>query len=218
MSDGARLSRYSNFRTDNRATATIEFAYIAPVLVTLFLGGFAVSRGFSAMQKVDFIAHNLADLTARTIDCGGNASSACLTAADVTDIFKAADMLLSPLPSAGLKITLSEVGVFQNGTGRRIDTIWSITQNGEERACGTAPVLPEGFSAATAPLGAIIIVDVSYPFSPASGFEKYSWTIKRSNYAVARNLLPAAANSGLPNGHIDNQSEMGTVCKKVNGG
>ena len=208
-----RLARHSNFRADNRATAAVEFAYIAPVLIALFLGGFAISRGFNAMQKVDFIAHNLADLTARTIDCSGNASSACLTAANVEDIFKAADILLSPLPNAGLKITLSEVGVFQSGTGRRIETIWSITRNGAIRPCNTAPVLPDGFSAATAPLGAIVIVDVSYPFSPGPGFETYAWNFKRSNYAVARNLLPAAANSGLPDGHIANQSGEGTNCK-----
>ena len=213
MVSGFRLTRCSNFRADNRATATIEFAYIAPILVALFLGGFALSRGFNAMQKVDFIAHNLADLTARTIDCGGVASSACLTAADVDDIFNAADILLSPLPSANLKITLTEVGVFQDGNGRRVETIWSISRKGEERACNKAPVLPDGFSAATAPLGAIIIVDVSYPFSPGPGFEKYSWTFQRSNYAVARNLLPAAANSGLPNGHIANQSGQGKNCK-----
>jgi hypothetical protein len=164
------------------------------------------------MQKVDFIAHNLADLTARTTDCGGSAASACLTATQVNDIFDAADILLSPLSSDNLKVTISEVGVFQSGNGRRVETIWSITRKGEERACNMAPVLPEGFSAATAPLGAIIIADVSYPFTPGPGFEKYAWTFQRSNYAVARNLLPAAANSGLPNGHIDNQSGQGTKC------
>ena len=166
------------------------------------------------MEKVDFIAHNLADLTARTIDCGGSASSACLSSADVNDIFNAADILLSPLPSEKLKVTISEVGVYQSGNGRRVETIWSITRKGEERPCNMAPVLPSSFSAATAPLGAIIIVDVSYPFTPGPGFEQFSWIFQRSNYAVARNLLPAAANSGLPNGHIDNRSGEGRNCKK----
>ncbi len=192
--------------------ATIEFSLVLPVLLALFFGGFALSRGFYAMQKIDFIAHNLADLTARTTECSGNAASACLSASDVNDIFDAASILLSPLPSANLKTTVSEVGVFQNGTGRKVETIWSITKQGAVRNCSTAPALPEGFTAATAPLGAIIIVDVSYPFSPGAGFESYSWTFKRSQYAISRNMLPAA-NPTLPNGHIANQSGQGVNCK-----
>lgn len=166
------------------------------------------------MQKVDFIAHNLSDLTARTIDCGGNAARACLKADDVNDIFDAAGILLSPLPSQNLKLTLSEVGVLQDAQNHKIETSWSIARNGTERACDKAPVLPDGFSAATAPLGAIIIVDVSYSFTPAPGFENYAWTFTRSHYAVARNLTPAAADSGLPNGHIRNESGQGTNCKQ----
>lgn len=200
------------FGSDRRAVATIEFSFVLPVLLALFFGGFALSRGFYAMQKIDFIAHNLADLTARTTECGGNAASACLSANDVKDIFDAAGILLSPLPNADLKITVSEVGVFQNGAGRKVETIWSITEKGALRACATAPALPEGFSAATAPLGAIIIVDVSYPFSPGAGFESYAWTFNRSQYAVSRNLLPAT-NSSFPNGHIANQSGKGVNCK-----
>lgn len=201
-----------SFRTDRRAVATIEFSFVLPVLLALFFGGFALSRGFYAMQKIDFIAHNLADLTARTTECGGSAASACLSASDVKDVFDAAGILLTPLPNADLKITVSEIGVFQSGVSRKVETIWSITKNGSLRECTAAPVLPEGFSAATAPLGAIIIVDVSYPFTPAPGFEDYSWTFKRSNYAVSRNLLPGS-NASLPNGHIANNSGQGVNCK-----
>lgn len=204
----------SGFFADRRATATIEFALILPVLAALFFGGFAISRGFYAMQKVDFIAHNLADLAARTIDCGGNSARACLTASDVSDIFDAAGVLLSPLPSKDLKLTLSEVGVLRGDKNRKVETKWSITRNGVLRPCDKTPELPAGFTAATAPLGAIIIVDVSYNFSPASGFDAYNWTFARSHYAVSRNLVPADADSNLPNGHISNESGEGKVCNE----
>lgn len=202
------------FREDCHAAVAIEFAFVAPLLITMFVGGFALSRGYFALQKIDFIAHNLAELTARITDCGDSSLNACLTAGNVKDIFDAGNVLLSPLPRENLKVTLSEVGVLQGAGARKVETSWSIAKGGaQERPCNTAPVLPAGFTAATAPLGAIIIADVTYRFSPGPGFEAYSWTFTRSNYAVARNLTPAAAGSNLPNGHIRNQSGEGTTCK-----
>jgi hypothetical protein len=203
------------FRDDCRGSVIIEFTYVLPILIALFAGGFAVSRGFFAMQKVDFIAHNLADLTARTTDCNSNAARACLDAGDVNDIFDAAKALVSPLPNTNLKMTISEVGVLQGLAGRTVETSWSIARGGAEvRSCNSAPVLPPGFTAATAPLGAIIIVDVSYRFWPGYGFESYDWTFTRSHYAVSRDLTPAPAMSNLPNGHIRNDSGEGTNCKQ----
>ena len=202
-----------------QAVAAIEFALLLPLLLSLFFGSYVLSRGYYASQKVDLVAHNLADLTARTADCNGDATRACLNALDVQDIFNAARVLMSPLPTDSLKVTISEVGVLQGDQGRKVETSWSITQNGAERSCGEPPVMPGGFTAANAPLGAIIIVDVSYTFSPGFNYETFagskplSWTFTRSHYAIARNLVPADANSTQPNGHIINQSGQGTNCK-----
>lgn len=190
------------------------------MLLTLFFGAFTLARGYYALQKVDLVTHNLADLAARTADCDGDTTRACLRMIDVQDIFDAGRVLMSPLPTDSLKMTISEIGVLQGDQSRKVETSWSITRNGAERACGVAPSMPGGFTAANAPLGAIIIVDVSYTFSPGFNYEMFawnkslSWTFTRSHYAIARNLVQAAANSNLPNGHIINQSGQGTNCKQ----
>ena len=95
-----------------------------------------------------------------------------------------------------------------------------MARNGSTRACGVPPVVPGGFTTATAPLGAIIVVDVTYKFSPGFHYETYAWnkpltwTFTRSHYAVARNLIPAITASNMPNGHIRNQSGEGVNCKQ----
>ena len=118
------------------------------------------------MQKVDLVAHNLADLTARKADCNGDATRTCLSAADVQDIFNAGAVLMSSLPTGSLEMTISEIGILQGAQGRRVETSWSITRNGQMRACGVTPVVPGDFTTATAQLGAIIIADITYKFSP----------------------------------------------------
>ena len=217
-----RLSGRSNrrhFIHNSQAVAAIEFALLLPLMLTLFFGSFTLSRGYYALKKVDLVAHNLADLTARTVECNGDATSACLRAADVEDIFRAGAILMSPLPTDSLKMTISEIGVLDGGDAHRLETSWSMTRNGEVRACGIPPVMPGGFAAASAPLGAIIVVDVAYAFSPGFNYETFAWNkpltwnFKRSHYAIARNLVPAAPGTNLPDGHINNLSGEGAICK-----
>jgi len=218
MSIKTDMSAHRRFIKDHRAAAAIEFAFIFPLLLSFFFGSYVLARGYYASQKVNLVAHNLADLTARTIECNGDATRACLSNIDMQDIFDAGKILMSPLPTNSLKMTISEVGVFQGNQGRNVQTSWSVTRNGEERACGGAPAMPDGFTAANAPLGAIIVVDVSYTFSPGFHYETLAWnkpltwTFTRSHYAVSRNLAPAPANANLPNGHIRNDSGQGTNC------
>jgi TadE-like protein len=203
-----------------QAVVAIEFALLLPLLLTIFFGAFVLARGSYAVRKVDLVAHNLADLTARKADCNGDAMRTCLSATDVQDIFNAGAVLMSPLPIGSLEMTISEIGVLQGAQGRKVETSWSITRNGQMRACGVAPVVPGGFIAATAPLGAIIIADVAYKFSPGFNYEMFAWnkpltwTFTRSHYAIARNLISAAPGSDLPNGHIRNQSGEGVNCKQ----
>ena len=220
MNCHAKRSKHRLFIQDHRAVAAIEFAFIFPLLLSFFFGTYVLSRGYYALQKVDLVTHNLADLTARIVDCNGDTSRACLRNIDVQDIFDAGYILMSPLPTDSLKMTISEVGVLAGDQERKVETSWSITRNGSARACGVAPDVPGGFIAANAPLGAIVVVDVTYTFSPGFNYETFawnkplSWTFTRSHYAVARNLTPAPAGSNLPIGHIRNESGEGTNCKQ----
>jgi Flp pilus assembly protein TadG len=118
-----------------QAVVAIEFALLLPLLLTIFFGAFVLARGSYAVRKVDLVAHNLADLTARKADCNGDAMRTCLSAADVQDIFNAGAVLMSPLPIGSLEMTISEIGVLQGAQGRKVETSWSITRNGQMRAC-----------------------------------------------------------------------------------
>ena len=131
----SNMPRRRPFICNCQAAVLVEFALLLPLLLTLLFGAYVMSRGYYAMQKVDLVAHNLADLTARKADCNGDATRTCLSAADVQDIFSAGAVLMSPLPTGSLEMTISEIGVLQGAQGRKVETSWSITRNGQMRAC-----------------------------------------------------------------------------------
>ncbi len=56
------------FSGDNRGAAAVEFAIIAPVLITIYLGTMEISRGLQVNKKVGRSASVIADLIAQVDD------------------------------------------------------------------------------------------------------------------------------------------------------
>lgn len=208
-----KLSRLAD---DNRGIAAVEFALVLPLMLMIYLGLVQLSRGMRAAQKLDLVAHTLADLTAQKLDCpAGTSPGTCATGqaglneTDISSIFAAANTIMAPLPTTNLQMTISEVNIVSTGPSSwQAQVVWSVARNsGTRRTCGAlSPGNSQPVSRTTIPTsyvqptggvnpttGPIIVADVIYPYNPGVHFEflKWSspptWQMQRTSYSPVRN-------------------------------
>ncbi|WP_244430665.1 TadE/TadG family type IV pilus assembly protein [Methylocystis sp. ATCC 49242] len=205
----APASRKITLAQDDRGIAAVEFALVLPLMLMIYLGLVELSRGMRAAQKLDLVAHTLADLTAQQLTGGSNTGQAGLTEADITAVFSAATTIMSPLPTANLKMTISEVAITSPSAGVwQAKTTWTVTRNSATaRPCqiltaqDATPVsftsMPTSYTTVTngvnPTVGPVIVADVVYNYSPGVHFEIFkwgsppTWTMQRTSYAPVRN-------------------------------
>jgi len=156
-----RLSKFKwrgikNVRTDQDGVSAIEFALIAPLMVTLFFGGIEVSLLMQADRRVTTVASTIGDLASR---------ETILNNGDVNDIFLASTLLLSPLDPTIAQVRLSSLVADENGD---VTVDWSDGCNLEGRMPGTSVEnLPEEIIPAN---GSIIMAEISYSYESEIAF------------------------------------------------
>ena len=124
------LMRFVKFLKAKNGMAAVEFALIAPLLVTLLLGSVEVSNALEARQKATSLASSAADLVAQT---------ASVSSSDMTNIFNAVTAIMYPF-SGTTSIVISSVASDGNGNGT---VLWSQAQNGTALTKGAAVTLSQ---------------------------------------------------------------------------
>jgi Flp pilus assembly protein TadG len=224
--------RFKRLHESKSGIAAVEFGLILPLMLMIYMGLVELSRGMRVSQRLDLVAHTLADLTAQQLSGGQNTSQAGLTEADISSIFAAANVLMGlPTNSTAMKMAISEINISNPSTGVwQAKTAWTVTRNGATaRPCGTpltagnvAPVssttIPTNYVQTTngvdPPVGPIIVADVVYSYSPGVHFEFFkwgsppTWTMQRTNYAAPRNTYTPP--------HIQYFMTSGTNCDSPN--
>jgi Flp pilus assembly protein TadG len=133
--------------------SAIEFAMIAPLLITLLFGSIQVCDALICRQKVATIASSASDLVAQ---------DSTITTAQIGDVFSAANAIVYPYPSAGSQIIISSIKNDPNHAGQYI-VDWSVAQNTTAHAKGASMTVPTGLIAAG---GSVIFSEVTYNFIP----------------------------------------------------
>ncbi len=110
----------------------MEFALIAPVMVTLLLGTVEMCAALSCHQKVTMLASTGADLVAQ---------AKTVSASDMDNIFSAVNAIVYPYSTANAKIVISSILSDGNGGGT-VD--WSKAQNATALTAGDAVTIPSG--------------------------------------------------------------------------
>ena len=82
--------------------AAVEFALIAPIMATLFVGSVEMSQAVTANRRVTQVGSTTGDLVAR--------AQSNISDSDVLDMMKVGSYLLSPFSIAGLKVNIRVVG------------------------------------------------------------------------------------------------------------
>jgi Flp pilus assembly protein TadG len=151
--------RVSSFRRDRRGVSAVEFAMLLPLMVTLWLGCEEVSKAVAIQRKVTIAARTVADLSSQVTSINN---------ADMGNIMKAAQAVLTPFPTTTLIVTVSAVDIDANGNAT---ITWSnslvdgAVSNGH--GVGSAAPVPDALKVANTQL---IWGEVGYDYKPTIGY------------------------------------------------
>jgi Flp pilus assembly protein TadG len=184
MTSLSRMIRvgFELWRRDTRGMAAVEFALVAPILVTMLVGAIDISRAVALNQRVGLVTQMVADLAARETQ---------LTASDVEAIYDIAGLVMAPYPTLDLKIAI--IPVMSATDDARNTVVYPSTTNrptypaGSELPKCQAYPLAEGFLKANESL---IVVETTYKYEPLWAkmiIEPITWHKKA--YAKPRKAL-----------------------------
>lgn len=142
------------FGRANSGLAAVEFAFLLPVMLTMFFGVVEISQALSARTDVTNVAATVADLSAQ-------ASS--LSTSDVSNIFNAAGAILYPFSTDSAHITITSIvydDVSKSLTEGKV--AWSCSKNGTARGVNDSVTLPDGLMTTG---GSVIMAEITYSYA-----------------------------------------------------
>jgi Flp pilus assembly protein TadG len=150
------LKRLRSFLHARDGLAAIEFALIAPVMATFFLGAIEITDAMACNTRIVGLAATASDLVSQETQISNN---------DIANVYSALNSIVYPYPTTGIKIVITSLVDDGTGNGR---VVWSDAQNTAPRAVNTIVVVPTGVIPTG---GSTILAEVSYPYSsPVSDF------------------------------------------------
>lgn len=169
----------SRFWKDQRGVSAVEFALIAPVLITFYFGFAETTQAMMAKRRASHVASTIGDLVAQ---------EQSVTNAEMTDLFTIGGTLLSPFPTTSLKIRVTSVTA--NATTGVVHVDWSDGYGGlaANTAGATYTGIPTGLIAAGQSL---VISEVTYSYD--SPIKKY--VPNTLNWADKYYLRPRSVNT-----------------------
>lgn len=106
MRRAANIRPLRRLLQDRRGISAVEFALIAPVMITIYFGLIVFSQGYMAERRASHVASMVADLVAQS---GGT------NIEDLNGVFAIGDMIMRPFSAEPLSIRVSSVTVDARG-------------------------------------------------------------------------------------------------------
>ena len=141
------------FSRDLRGVSAVEFALLAPLMITLYVGCAEVSDGVAADRKVSLTAAALANLSAQV---------ATISTTDMTNILDASSAIIAPYSTSQLQITLSCINIDAN---KNATVKWSVTRGGTVHSGSIT--IPSALAVANSQL---LFGEASYQYKPTVGY------------------------------------------------
>lgn len=148
------ILRLRGFRADARGAATIEFAFIAPVLLLMYFGVVELSLALEANRKVTSTASTIGDLVAQTDE---------ISPAEVDGILDAAAAIMSPLDASTMELRVTSIRKDLNGN---VKVAWSRARHTTSYGCGAAIEAPD---TVLDPGESVIYAEAAYDYDPPLG-------------------------------------------------
>ena len=157
------------FLRDERGTAVLEFAFLLPVLLLLFVGVIELTNILRLDRKIVDATQTVADLVTQRRDVND---------AQINDILKAAELILEPFPATASSIGI--VGVHYDPDTGDPAVDWTKSQNG-----GSVPNALALAAGLGEPGEGVVVVRVTYAYSPLV-FDFISFVTNLEETAVLR--------------------------------
>ena len=176
------------FGRDRRGVSAVEFAFIAPVMIGLYLGCVEISDGVAVDRKVSLVAGALANLTASCGSSNANSGSCAnniLSATEMNNILAASSAIIAPYNAINLTMTVSCLSVDAN---KNVTMKWSTgtLQSGSVTIPAALAAVP----------GTLIYSTVSYAYTPIVGYTiTGSLTLSDHMYMSPRTQAPSYPDS-----------------------
>ncbi len=146
------IRRLRQLAGDQRGAALIEFVFILPFMLLLFLGGYQLSDAIACRRKVALTARAVADLTSQY---------SIISASQVDTVLNASSQVLTPYQLSNATTRVSEITTDVNGNGK---VSWSRSVNGTALTKNAAFTLPTALQVANT---SYIYADVGYTYTPS---------------------------------------------------
>ena len=141
------------FSRDLRGVSAVEFALLAPLMITLYVGCAEVSDGVAADRKVSLTAAALANLSSQVTT---------ISSTDMTNILDASSAIIAPYSTTQLQITLSCINIDAN---KNATVKWSVTRGGTVHSGSIT--IPSALAVANSQL---LFGEASYQYKPTVGY------------------------------------------------
>ncbi|NHO19355.1 pilus assembly protein [Acetobacter oeni] len=110
--------------------SAIEFALIAPLLISLFICGAEIEDAVIVLRKVTDMSHTVANLTTQY---------ETMTTDDASLVLAATLLVMNPYSTSTAELIVSEISVGSGGTGT---VVWSCGLNRTPRALNSTVTVP----------------------------------------------------------------------------
>lgn len=144
-----------SFARDRDGVSAVEFALLAPLTITLYLGCVEISDGVAADRKVTLVAGAFANLTSQ---------SQTISVDGMSNILNASAAVIKPYSVGNLTATISCLQIDAEG---KATVAWSATLNGTARAAGSAATIPATLAT---PSSSLVWSEVTYAYTPIVGY------------------------------------------------
>lgn len=145
-----------SFKRDRHGASAVEFAILAPLLITLYFGLVEITDGIAADRKVTLTAGALANLASQT---------QTVTVDGMTNILNASAAVIKPYSVGNLAATITCLKIDADGNAK---VKWSATLNGTARTINSNVTLPD--AALAVPNSSLVWSEVNYNYTPVVGY------------------------------------------------
>jgi Flp pilus assembly protein TadG len=142
------------FLRDKRGVSAIEFAFAAPVMITLYFGIVEISDRLMADRKATTLASTAADLVAQDDE---------ITDSEMADVLNATVSVLLPMNPANATVRITSIVADVDG---ETTVAWSDALNTSAHSPGATIEVPDGL---VSPGGSVIFAETSFTHTSTTG-------------------------------------------------